>query len=255
MPFDFLEYRRHRGSGAIGTAVVYLEESGSTMDDARAGAVAGGAPGTAYVAGTQTAGRGRLGRAWQAPPRGLYVTFHLRPTDAATVPLYSVAGALAVSDAVRVVANRGTEVKWPNDLLAGGRKLAGILAESTIGDRIDVFLGIGVNVGAQQFPPEVAALATTIEDASGSAPSNEVLLAALSSALERHVSTLTSSPAALVDEWRSRLVTLGRRVRLAAVGGVVHEGEAVDVTSSGELVLRLDDGSRASFAAGDVTMA
>lgn len=223
------------------------------MDDARAGAAAGNAPGTVYVAGTQTAGRGRLGRVWQAPPRGLYVTYHLRPRDVASVPLLTITGALAVADAIRETALLATEVKWPNDVLHQGRKLAGVLAESTIGDCIDVFLGLGVNVGAQQFSPEVAALATTIEDASGAAPAHEDLLAALSSALDRYVTQLTRSPAVLVEEWRGRLVTLGRRIRLAAVDGTTYEGEAIDVSSRGEIVVRLDSGAVMAFAAGDVT--
>lgn len=224
------------------------------MDDARAGAAAREAPGTAYVAGTQTAGRGRLGRVWQAPPRGLYVTYHLAARDAAVVPLFSVAGALAVSDAIRETALLTTEVKWPNDVLYQGRKLAGVLAESTIGERIQVFLGLGVNVCAQQFPAEVALLATTIEDACGSAPpANEELLASISSALDRHITQLTRSPAVLVEEWRGRLVTLGRRVRLTAVDGTQHEGEAIDVSARGELILRVDNGEVMTFAAGDVT--
>lgn len=224
------------------------------MDDARAGAEAGGAPGTAYVAGTQTAGRGRLGHVWLAPPRGLYVTYHLRARDAAVVPLYSVAGALAVSDAIRETARLATDVKWPNDVLHQGRKLAGVLAESTHGARIDVYLGIGVNVGAQQFPPEVSATATTVEDACGGAPPpNEDLLAAVSSALDRHLTQLTRSPAVLIEEWRGRLVTLGQHVRLVAVDGAVHEGEAVDVSARGELVLRLASGRLLSLAAGAVT--
>jgi BirA family biotin operon repressor/biotin-[acetyl-CoA-carboxylase] ligase len=239
----------------MGVDVVYCEASASTMDDARAGAAAGNPPGTAYVAGTQTAGRGRLGRVWQSAPRGLYVTYHLRPRDAAIVPLLTVAGALAVSDAIRETALLVTEVKWPNDVLHQGRKLAGILAESTIGDRIDVFLGLGLNVGVQQFPAEVAVLATTIEEASGAAPPHEELLAALSSALDRHVTQLARSPAVLVEEWRARLVTLGHRVRLSAVDGRTFEGDAVDVTPRGELILRLDDGALVPFAAGDVTMA
>ncbi len=256
MPFDFDLYHRHRTSLTVGAHVSYREESLSTMEDARSGAAGGGDPGTAYVAGTQTAGRGRLGRTWLSAPRGLYVTYHLCPREAAAVPLFTVAGALAVADAIRETTRLVTDVKWPNDLLHEGRKLAGVLAESTFGDRIDVFLGIGINVGAQPFPPDIAALATNIEEASGGAvPSNEELLAALSAALERHFAQLSRSPAIVIEEWRRRLITLGRRVRLTAVDGRTFEGDAVDVSPRGELVLRLGDGALVPFAAGDVTTA
>src|SRR5688572_16548137 len=113
------------------------------MDDARAGAANGSACGAAYVAGAQTAGRGRLRRTWASATGGLYVTYHLCHTNAETAPLHSVAGALAVVDALQATSGLLVDLKWPNDVLHQGRKLAGILAESTLGERIDVFLGIG----------------------------------------------------------------------------------------------------------------
>ncbi len=141
-------------------------------------------------------------------------------------------------------------------MLHAGRKLCGVLAEARpalVGQRLDIFLGIGINVRTTlQLPPEVAAIATSIEQAGADPPLAEALLAALSSAVERWAALVASDPAALIAAWRPRLVTLGRRVRLDAPGGVV-EGEAVDVNATGELVLRRDDGSTASYAAGDVT--
>ena len=253
MAFDFDQYHRLRTTDAIGTVVVYRDETVSTMDDARRGAIEGDASGTAYVAGVQTGGRGRQGRTWASDSGGLYVTYHLRATDAAAAPLYSFAGALAVADAVRDASGLAVDLKWPNDVLHKGRKLAGILAESTLGERIDVFLGIGINIRATALPADVAALATSIEAASGEAPTREALLAALSNSLERRTSQLARSPQALIDAWRSRLTTIGQRIRLGAVDGRTFEGEAIDVSPHGELMVRLDDGSVTGFAAGDVT--
>ncbi len=255
MAFDFDTYHRFRTSRDIAAEVIYSDETVSTMDDARKGAAEGGIPGTAYVAGAQTGGRGRMGHTWASEGAGLYVTFHLIARDAITAPLFSVAGSLAVADAVRETSRIVPDLKWPNDVLHGGRKLSGILAESVLGSRVDVFLGIGINVRAGAYPPELAGIATSIEEAGAPPPPNEELLAALAAALERHTAQLARSPAVVVAEWRRRLTTLGRHVRLAAVDGKVFEGVAIDVSSRGEIVLRHDDGTEQSFAAGDVTTA
>ena len=146
------------------------------------------------------------------------------------------------------------DVKWPNDVLHQGRKLAGILAESAVGQRADIFLGIGINLRRTDLPDEVAARATSIEAAGGMPPTREALLASLAAALERHAQQLHRSPAVVVEQWRRRLVTLGQRVQLHAVDGSTYDGEAVDVTARGELTLRLDDGRLVSFGAGEVTM-
>jgi BirA family biotin operon repressor/biotin-[acetyl-CoA-carboxylase] ligase len=252
MSFDLDAYRRLCTTDVIGALVVYRHETGSTMDDARRGAAEGQPVGTAYVAGRQASGRGRQGRSWSSDAGGLYVTFHLRAVDPGTGPLYSLAGALAVAEAVGAT-GIAVDLKWPNDVLHAGRKVAGILAESAIGERIDVFLGIGVNVRATPMPRDLAGLATSIEQAGGRIPTREALLADLAAALEQRTSQLREDPPALVAAWRDRLATLGQRVRLGVVGGEAFEGEAVDVTTHGELVLRLDDGSARAFAAGDVT--
>ena len=239
----------------MGVGVAYLEATTSTMDDARAGAAEGRPCGTAYVAGEQSAGRGRQERSWvSAASAGLYVTYHLCPEWTGGAPLLGLAAAVAAAEAVQAAAGLAVDLKWPNDLQVAGKKLAGILAEARPrGTSLDVFVGIGINLHtAAELPLEVAAIATSIEGAGHPAPPREVLLAALSSAFDRRATQAEADPAALVAEWRSRLVTLGQQVRLATPSGEV-EGEAVDVTSAGELVLALASGERRAFAAGDVT--
>ncbi len=264
MPFDLASYRAARNSlstsTAIGSEVRFVERAASTMDLARDGAAAGGVPGTAYVAGEQTAGRGRQGRTWlSAASAGLYVTYHLRTIEALRAPLYSLAGALAASDAILEAARLTTVLKWPNDVQhvdAGRpRKLCGVLAESrpaAADGSLDVFLGIGINVRAAPLPPELVDIATSIEGAGASPPAIEALLAALSDALERRAAQVEAAAPTLVEAWRSRLVTIGQRVRLQTPAGPV-EGDAINVSPSGELVLRLADGRTEAFAAGDVT--
>ena len=258
MPFDHDRYRSLLNSTGVGTVVLYVDTTASTMDDARRGADGGGGCGTAYVGGDQTAGRGRQGRSWvSAASTGLYVTYHLCAPEADEAPIFAIAGALAAAGALRTTAGLETSFKWPNDILLNGRKVCGILAESrhsnVPGRGVDVFLGIGLNIRTNpEMPPEVVAIATSIEEAGASVPDREALLAALSDALDVHVRQALTEPGIVIGEWRNHLDTLGRHVRLSTPAGEV-EGDAVDVTSRGEIVLQLDGGQRQSFAAGDVT--
>ncbi len=253
MPFDFDRYRALRRSSSVGAEVVYRESVGSTMDEARAGASAGMPAGTAYVAGEQTAGRGREGRTWiSAAEAGLYVTYHLIPSQPTDAPLLSIAGALALADALDLTCKLRVDLKWPNDVLHDGRKLAGVLAEArhNLG-RADVFLGIGVNLTTSPaLPSGVAMIATSVAEAGAEPPSREALVAALSGAIERRAMQAQVDTDAMIADWRARLTTLGTRVRLHTPSGDV-EGQAVDVSPSGELVLHLDGGGEQSFAAGD----
>ena len=252
-------YEELHHSGIVGSAVHHFERTTSTMDEARAGARARGGQGCgdAYVADEQTAGRGRFERFWAgAPGASLLVTFHLCVREIEYLPLVGFAGALAAADAVAKASGLETALKWPNDVLAGGRKLGGILAEAQAGStEVDVFLGIGINIGESAIAglsDAERAPATSIEGAGGQPPTAEELLARLSEQLEGRVAQVESDPDGLLADWRGRLTTLGARVRLATTDGAV-EGEAVDVTAEGLLVLRFDDGGRRSFAGGDVT--
>lgn len=252
MAFDVERYQMLRRSASVGARVHHRDTTASTMDDAREGARSGDLPGTAYLAAEQTAGRGREGRSWVSEPgAGLWVTYFLEVPPPGT--LVSIAAGLAVLDAIEASAGLKCVIKWPNDVQHGGRKLCGVLAESSIlGDSMQVFLGIGINLRTPEgMPPDVLAIATSIEQEGRLAPAREVLLAALSSALEVRLQTLERDRAALLDDWRAALVTLGQRVRMSLSGGESVEGEAVDVEEDGALVLDLD-GERRAFRAGDV---
>lgn len=260
MPFDEARYEELHHGGMIGSLVHYRERTASTMDDARNGAAAlrGEGCGDAYLADEQTAGRGRFRRPWvDAPGASLLVTYHLCVIDLVYAPLVGLAGALAASDAVTEASGVETGLKWPNDVLAGGRKLAGILAEAQPGGvEADVFLGIGINIreaATAGLSEAERAVATTIEGEGATPPGVEELLAALSEALERRVAQVDAEPERLLADWRARLGMLGSRVRLSTTDGDI-EGVAEDVTAEGQLVLRLDSGATHSFAAGDVTV-
>jgi BirA family transcriptional regulator, biotin operon repressor / biotin---[acetyl-CoA-carboxylase] ligase len=233
----------------------------STM--ARAGELAaGGAPeGATVVAEEQTAGRGRLGRTWVAPPgSSLLLSVVLRPRLPPEAAWLTVAAAgIALADAVQAVAPGPVPVglKWPNDLELDGGKAAGLLAEAHLeGQRLGwVVLGMGVNVGQrrQDLPPELADRATSVALALQAPVDRAGLLGAWAERFldgYRHLAAGTPGP--VLAGYRRRLVTLGRRVRAERVGAEPVVGTAVDLTATGGLVVRTDAGARVDVLAADV---
>ncbi len=227
-----------------------VEETASTNADLLERARAGAPAGLVRVAGHQTAGRGRLGRTWQAPPgSALLCSVLLRP-GLAVEDLHRCTQAVAVAAARACEAVAGVRpvLKWPNDLLVGHRKLAGVLAESVIGAAgvEAVVVGIGCNVAVGALPADLADVATSLEAERGGAVSVDELL-------DRFLVELAAvDPGTLADEYRRRLATLGTRVRVQRPAGDLV-GVAVDVRSSGALVVRDDLGADHEVLAGDVT--
>jgi len=224
--------------------VELTERTGSTNTNLVGRASRGAPEGLVLVAEEQTAGRGRMGRGWVAPPRaGLTFSFLVRPA-AVPVPrqgwLPLMAG-VAVVAALRGVISEDPTLKWPNDVMAGGAKLAGILAEST-GD--GVVIGIGLNVSNEQDelpPPSPAGLPPTSLRLLGARQlDREPLLTGILLAFERRYQAwrrVKGKPDELRAEYKSLCETLGRRVRVERPGGQVLSGEAVDVDSDGRLLV------------------
>jgi BirA family transcriptional regulator, biotin operon repressor / biotin---[acetyl-CoA-carboxylase] ligase len=218
------------------------------LDAARNGTAAG----LVVVADHQGAGRGRRGRAWTAPAgSSLLVSVLLRPRLAADeVSVLTMAAALALVDAVSVVAGIDANLKWPNDLLVGYRKLAGLLAEADItggGDVRAVVIGIGCNVTWAGFPPELAETATACDREAGRPVDRAVLLDAFLARLATRLDALDTVP----GDYRARLATLGRSVRVELADDVI-EGVATDLDARGCLVVQPDSGPPVVVAAGDV---
>ena len=189
------------------------------------------------VADHQTAGRGRLGRTWEAPPgSSLLMTVLLRPAlDAARLHLATMAVALAAADACVEVACFAPGLKWPNDLVVGDRKLAGILAEAGFEGNVPqwVVVGIGVNVNwPEELPPELSGIAVAANHVAGRAVDRELLLAQLLERLAGHYSSLDSVAA----DYRRRCATIGREVRVELPGEMLR-GRAIDVDDAGRLVI------------------
>jgi BirA family biotin operon repressor/biotin-[acetyl-CoA-carboxylase] ligase len=222
----------------LGTPRLHLRSTDSTNDRARALALAGAPHGTLVTAGQQTAGRGRQGRTWSAPAgRALLASLVLREVP----PLLALASALAVADVV----GDGAAIKWPNDVLLGGRKVAGILAEGRPQEGWAV-LGIGLNVAVREgdLPPELVGRAAGM----GLEPANvEPVLASLLKALELR---LAQEPGAIVEVYRERDALLGRALRWGQ-----YEGVAAGIDGAGRLLVDRADGERVALDAGEVHIA
>jgi BirA family biotin operon repressor/biotin-[acetyl-CoA-carboxylase] ligase len=211
----------------------------------------GAAEGLAIVAEEQTAGRGRLQRAWSSPKgAGLYFSVLLRPEIPVDQwPLITFMAALAVGDALREAAGVQTDIKWPNDLLSGERKICGILAETidTPGGRA-VIIGIGINLRPDAFPGGASVL-----EATGLQPDREAILAALLSALVRWYSLLGEREK-IVAAWSSRSsYAFGKLVEVKN-GDEVWQGTTCGVEPDGALRLRTSNGEVKIIRAGDVSL-
>jgi BirA family transcriptional regulator, biotin operon repressor / biotin---[acetyl-CoA-carboxylase] ligase len=266
---------RQELAGSRFSDVRWVARTGSTNSDVMALARDGAGEGVVLVADHQDQGRGRQGRRWVVPAgSSLLVSVLLRPPAALAGAVTMVAG-VALAEAVEDQTGwSGAELKWPNDLLVGERKLAGILAEAdwppgitasggwrapAAHDRLAVVVGLGVNVNwppagdGAGVPDEVAEVATSLNHLVGREVDRVGLLAALLRRLEQHYTALVRdrSAATVLDVWRQRSATLGRRVRVD-LGADDVEGTAVDVTHDGHLVVETLEGQRRTFAAGDV---
>ena len=210
------------------------------MDVAASLASEGAPHGVVVAAEQQTAGRGRRGSTWVSPPdAGLYFSFISRPS-AASLPLLTLAAGVGVRQGIAAASGLAADLKWPNDLLAGNRKLAGILAEGmAIGspDRA-VIVGVGVNLRSAAYPPDVAARATSIEGELGHAVDRNVLLIAILDALSDRLAALDQNAGDILQAWRAASPTAtGTRVtwnrRCGVTAGIDDSGALLVKTASG----------------------
>jgi BirA family biotin operon repressor/biotin-[acetyl-CoA-carboxylase] ligase len=234
--------------GRFGHALRFYEQLPSTNDLAATLAEQDAAEGAVIVADMQTAGRGRLGRAWSSPPgAGLYVSTVLRPrTD--VVSLITLAAGVAIAEGVLASTGLRTALKWPNDVMVlPARKLAGILAESGHGGAAHpgcVVLGFGINLRPAAYPPDIAARATSIEGELGRPVDRGLVLIECLAALRSQYDDLHSGRrAAVLERWRGYArPLLGRRVEFDA-GVSRTNGVAEDVDESGALIVRTAEGA------------
>jgi BirA family transcriptional regulator, biotin operon repressor / biotin---[acetyl-CoA-carboxylase] ligase len=222
------------------------------MDEARTLALAGAAEGLVVVADEQTAGRGTKGRTWHSPPgTGLYATFLFRPPAGQTLLPLAVGVALREAAAETAPAVR---LKWPNDLVWEGRKIAGILCEGGADGRGSRFVlaGIGINVGqaAGDFPPELAARSASLRMAAGGPVDRETLFARLCEALETWYNVFTRGAGEeIVREFEAGMIfARGDRISLDAAGARI-EGTYLGLDASGGLVCGTPEGPKTYYSA------
>ncbi len=239
----------------VGRNLRYLKTTVSTQNVAREEAERGAPDGTAVLAEEQTSGRCRIGRSWVSPAgQNLYLTLVMRP-PARRLRLLSIVSPLAIAEALEEAVGLSSRIKWPNDVIVGGRKIAGILIETELaGDAVKYALvGMGLNVNFDvETQPEIADIATSVRRERGRDASREELLAALLNAFEARYAEALEGDGPF-RAWRSRLETLGQQVQ-ATLGDRVEAGIAEDVDDEGNLLVRRDDGSLATVEAGDVTL-
>jgi BirA family biotin operon repressor/biotin-[acetyl-CoA-carboxylase] ligase len=242
--------------GVFGARLFYAAEVGSTNDLAAAAAEHGAAEGTTFVAGAQTAGRGRLGRTWFSPPgAGLYISTLVRRKSVA--PWATLAGGVAVADGIRAATGLPVQIKWPNDVVAVGsagfparRKMAGILAEASSGsDGVQhIVLGVGINLRRTSFPPELIDRATSIETELGREVDAGPVLAQVLAALNRTLASIDADgPGGLLARW-SALAPSSRGAAIEWDGG---RGVTAGLDTDGALLARTDRGV-ARIIAGEV---
>lgn len=244
----------------IGRDIRVFQETTSTSDVLEKLARDGVREGMVVFAESQTRGRGRLGRAWISPPgKGLWFSVLLRPTlrpQAAT--RLTVAAAVALSRAIRRELPLRPEIKWPNDLMIHGRKIAGVLTELT--GELDsihyVSLGIGVNVNLERddLAPAVRDVATSLKLALGRPVDRPALAAAILHELdETYAATRNDDFAVLADEWSAQCTTLGRHISVhTGQRRIVGRAESLD--DEGALLLRTDSGHLERIIGGDVSV-
>jgi BirA family biotin operon repressor/biotin-[acetyl-CoA-carboxylase] ligase len=242
----------------VGRDIQVFEQTTSTNDVIEMLARDGVKEGAVVFAEAQTKGRGRLGRKWMSPThKGLWFSVLLRPElrPQETTQL-TVASATALRRAIKTVTGLSSEIKWPNDLLIGGKKVVGILTEmSAEVDRVrHVILGIGVDVNQEEFPPELRKLATSLKIEAGREISRAELATEILRELDSDYARIYGGKfSAVADEWEAGCATIGKNVSVQ-MGVRKIRGRAEALDDDGALLVRTEHGHLERIIGGDVTL-
>lgn len=240
--------RNHLHTKKLGRKMQLLFETGSTNQDAKCLAARGAEEGTLVAANRQTAGRGRLGRSFFSPgEKGIYMSIILRPgLEAKKSTMITSMAAVAVARAIEQVSNAQAKIKWVNDVYVNGKKVCGILTEAAIeaenGMLSYAVLGIGVNVGSMEFPPELCEIATSIENETGEPVEREVLIAAILNETESLYATMATGD--FLEESRKRSLLIGKEIRVLE-GEDSYPAKAVEIDETGQLIVETGEGRKA----------
>ena len=251
---------RQRNGQLIGNAIRVLPQTTSTNDEASRAALEGHPEGLVIFAESQSAGRGRMGRRWSSPAgRGLWFSVLLRPSLAPSeCTQLTAASANALVRAIQSTTGITPEIKWPNDLLIKGKKIAGILTEMSaeLEHVRSVILGIGIDATqtASEFPADLRNIATSLKLATGKTVSRADLAEAVLRELDREYARIVAGQfAAVAEEWGSRCSTLGKQVTID-MGARRVRGRAEALDENGALLLRTEHGRIERIIGGEVTL-
>ena len=242
-----------------GRPVFYYDELASTNLQAKLDAENGAGEGTLIVADMQTAGRGRKGKGWSSPAgTNVYFTLILKPDyDVEQASMVTLVMGMAVAEGIRATCGVDARIKWPNDIVAGGRKLCGMLAEMSVEREFIhyVVVGVGINVKEQVFPEEIADTATSLWQECGRKVSRGQLIVNVMKAFEARYKVFCGSRSlsGLVEEYNGMLVNKNREVRVLDPKGEFR-GVSRGINEKGELLVELEDGSVTAVYAGEVSV-
>jgi len=236
----------------------HLKETVSTNTTAKQLAAGGAPEGTLVISEMQTGGKGRLGRNWFSPSgEGIYISFILRPAvSPAEAPKITLMTAVAMAEALNSGPGLHVSIKWPNDILLGGKKLAGILTEiSTEMDAVDyVIIGVGLNVNTASFPPDLKETATSLLLETGRLHSRSSLTKEFMKWFEEYYELFQRADfKPILNRWRQFSHIGGRRIKVETIGGMTS-GTALDIDGDGFLMVEDDDGHIQKIYSGDITM-
>lgn len=247
-----------RGSWA-GREILYLDEVDSTNTAAKKAAENGAAHGTLVVSERQTGGKGRRGRVWDSPRgTGIFMTLILRPEMAPVhASMLTLVAALAVAGGIKECTGASSLIKWPNDIVMGGKKVCGILTEmSADPDCINyVAVGIGINVNREEFPEEIREVAASIFTETGKKTKRSLLISAVMAAFERYYEIFmkTADMSGLLEEYNEKLANCGRTVRVLDPAGE-YSGTAIGIDREGELLVEMEDRTVRRVLSGEVSV-
>jgi len=251
--YDFQVYQGLK-TKVLGKKILYFDSLCSTMDMATQLAIKEAKEGTVVLAEAQTKGRGRLGRIWYSPKyKGLYFSLILRPKiplDRASV--ITLLAGVSICEAIKESAALEAQIKWPNDIILGNKKLGGILTEvkAEVDEVNFVIIGVGLNINNDK--KSLISGATSLRQEKGEEPGRLSLFQSILYRLEyNYLSFQKKGPLAVIDKWRQLSLTLGRRVKVYSHKEHI-EGEAVDIDIDGGLLVRRDNGLTQKVLAGDV---
>ena len=261
-PEDILtavKLRRQIGESITGKEIKCYDEVDSTNNEAKRLGENGAPSGVLVTAEFQTAGKGRRGRFWVSQRgSGIWMSFLLRPKILpAGASMLTLTAALAVVKGIKESCGLATQIKWPNDIVSGGKKLCGILTEmSAEPEHIHyVVIGIGINAGQEEFPEELKKKATSLYLETGIGIDRSEVLAAVVHAMDEYYRIFleTGDLSRLKAEYEKHLVNLGQEVVVTAASGD-DRGVCLGIDKTGELLLQMEDKTIKRIVSGEVSV-